>query len=181
MGSAADVLLIDDNVADQRLILEALKEQAWVANAVTARDTTEAMALLTGGGKTGKSTLPGVIVLDLEMRGEKKGFEFLALVKESPRLKHIPVVVLSSSESGRDVSRSYSLGADSYLVKPYDFEGFRKSAKRIGGIWEAASIAGTREASGLGAGRRGMKRDEIATYAWLSVIGTALTFAAALS
>lgn len=122
------ILLVEDNAGDERLVREALKD-AKVLNEVTvARDGVEATDLL----KT--DYRPDLILLDLNLP-RKSGREVLAEIKNDERVKTIPVVVLTSSEAEIDIEKSYTLGANSYLTKPVDFESFINCINAFENFW----------------------------------------------
>ncbi len=126
MAGGSDILLVEDNLHDVELTVHAL-ERHHVANRIqVVRDGAEALDYLFGtGAYAGRSPddRPRVILLDLKLP-KVDGLEVLRRVKSDPRTKTIPVVVLTSSREERDIVESYGLGANSYIVKPVDFEQF---------------------------------------------------------
>jgi two-component system, response regulator len=133
----ADILLVEDNPNDVKLTLHAFKT-ANLGNPVhVARDGVEALDYLFGvaPGRDEKiPEKPKVILLDLKLPRED-GHEVLKRIKEDARTAGIPVVVLTSSSEERDVMRTYQNGANSYIVKPVDFEQFTESVRDIGKYW----------------------------------------------
>ena len=133
-GRLIDILLVDDNPADVRLTVEALKE-GKVRNILhVAKDGVEAMAFLRKEGAFAKVPRPHLILLDLNMP-RKDGHEVLQELKTDPRLNTIPVVVLTTSSAELDVLNSYKLRANCFVTKPVDLEQFIAAIKAIEGFW----------------------------------------------
>jgi chemotaxis family two-component system response regulator Rcp1 len=127
-----DILLVEDNLADVRLTIEALKD-AKVTNALrVARDGVEAMELLRSN--ISKKDLPDLILLDLNLP-KKDGREVLKEIKEDSALRQIPVVILTTSQAEQDIVRGYLLGANAFIVKPVDLEKFFTVVKSIANFW----------------------------------------------
>ena len=132
MGHLIEILLVDDNPADIRIMQEALKD-ARVANRLhAARDGIECMAFLHKEGPYKQAPRPDLILLDLNMP-RKGGLEVLTEIKADADLRGIPVVILTSSKEEGDVARSYELQANGYVVKPVDLDDF---IEVVGGIEE---------------------------------------------
>ncbi|HUR63050.1 MAG TPA: response regulator [Candidatus Thermoplasmatota archaeon] len=132
MGHLIEILLVDDNPADIRIMQEALRD-ARVANRLhAARDGVECMAFLRREGAFKDAPRPDLILLDLNMP-RKGGMEVLAEIKGDPDLRGIPTVILTSSKEEGDVARSYELQANGYVVKPVDLDDF---IEVVGGIEE---------------------------------------------
>jgi two-component system response regulator len=133
----ADILLVEDNANDIKLTLHAFRT-ANLANTVhIARDGVEALDFLFCTGPHADrriQDMPKIILLDLKLP-RLDGHEVLNRIKEDPRTRGIPVVVLTSSSEERDVMRSYQTGANSYIVKPVDFEQFTEAVRDIGKYW----------------------------------------------
>ncbi|MGA2893179.1 MAG: response regulator [Xanthobacteraceae bacterium] len=133
----AEILLVEDNPNDVKLTLHAFKA-ANLANTVhVARDGVEALNFLFGSAPSaGQNTQenPKVILLDLKLP-KVDGHEVLKRIKSDPRTRGIPVVILTSSSEERDVMRTYDDGANSYIVKPVDFEQFTEAVRDIGKYW----------------------------------------------
>jgi two-component system response regulator len=133
----AEILLVEDNPNDVKLTLHAFKT-ANLANTVhVARDGVEALEFLFGGASDADQKIPErpkLILLDLKLP-RLDGHEVLKRIKSDPRTSWIPVVVLTSSSEERDVMRTYGSGANSYIVKPVDFEQFTESVRDIGKYW----------------------------------------------
>jgi two-component system response regulator len=133
----AEILLVEDNPNDIKLTLHAFKT-ANLANRVhVARDGVEALEFLFGAELDTEQKVPAnpkLILLDLKLP-RLDGHEVLKRIKGDPRTSGIPVVVLTSSSEERDVMRTYESGANSYIVKPVDFEQFTESVRDIGKYW----------------------------------------------
>jgi two-component system response regulator len=133
----ADILLVEDNPNDVKLTLHALKT-ANLANSIhVARDGVEALEFLFGAALNTDQDIPErpkLILLDLKLP-RLNGHEVLKRIKEDPRTCGIPVVVLTSSGEERDVMQTYQVGANSYIIKPVDFEQFTEAIRDIGKYW----------------------------------------------
>ena len=132
-----DILLVEDNPNDVKLTLHAFKTANLGNNVHIARDGVEALEFLFCTGPTCRANVvetPKLILLDLKMP-RMDGHEVLKRIKDDPRTSSIPVVVLTSSSEERDVMKSYNTGANSYIVKPVDFEQFTESVRDIGKYW----------------------------------------------
>jgi CheY-like chemotaxis protein len=129
-----EILLVEDNEDDIVLEQEALADANLVNLMCVVRDGEEAMAYLRRQGKYQKAEAPGLILLDINMP-KKNGFEVLNEIKADPALMHIPVVMLTTSESEADVVKSYAKGACSYITKPMDFDKFRDVVKQFTLYW----------------------------------------------
>ena len=128
------ILLVEDSPGDVRLTREAFKDAKVYISMHVAADGAEAMAFLNREGEHANAPRPDLILLDLNLP-KKDGREVLAEVKESPTLKSIPVVVLTTSASEADILRSYLLHANCYITKPVDLDGFLKVVKSIDSFW----------------------------------------------
>ncbi len=137
VGQCAEILLVEDNPNDVTLTLHAFKT-ANLANTIhVARDGVEALDFLFGPESSADQQVPKrprVVLLDLKLP-KIDGHEVLKRIKGDPRTCGIPVVVLTSSSEERDVMRTYDVGANSYIVKPVDFEQFTESVRDIGKYW----------------------------------------------
>jgi len=126
------ILLVEDNPVDLDLTLRAFKSQKLDNPILTTRDGEEALAFVEKWEKG--EPLPVVILLDLKMP-KVNGLEVLKVLKNHQQFKIIPVVVLTTSSEHSDVHAAYELGANSYIVKPVDFEKFLDVAKQIDLYW----------------------------------------------
>jgi two-component system response regulator len=132
-----DILLVEDNPDDVELTLHALRREHLANNIYTVRDGEEALEFLFCTGNHGGRNFdhpPRLVLLDLKLP-KLTGLEVLKRVKEDPRTRAIPIVVLTSSKEERDLVDSYNLGANSYIQKPVDFDQFRQMVKSTGLYW----------------------------------------------
>ena len=129
-----EILLVEDSPGDVRLTREALRDAKMHINLNVARDGIEAMAFLKHEGVFSHVPRPSLILLDLNLP-KKDGRAVLEEIKNSPELKSIPVVILTTSLSDVDVLRSYNLHANCYITKPVDLDGFLKVVKSIDNFW----------------------------------------------
>jgi len=130
----ADILLVEDSPTDVLITREALESSRLLNSLHVVNDGVEAIEFLRQQGKHSNAPRPNLILLDLNMP-RKDGREVLAEIKADPSLKLIPVVVLTTSRSDEDVMRSYGLHANSYLVKPVNFQQFAEMIRGIEGFW----------------------------------------------
>lgn len=130
------ILLVEDNLSDIELTLEALSEQNLANRVVVVNDGVEALEYLLceGAFQNRKPENPAVILLDIKMP-RMDGIEVLKAIKTNPRLKSIPVVMLTSSREEPDLKKCYELGVNAYVVKPVNFKDFFEAAKNIGIFW----------------------------------------------
>lgn len=131
------ILLVEDNPDDEALTIRALRSSKILNDIVVARDGREALDYLFGeGAYAGRdlSIMPQVILLDLKLP-KIDGMEVLRLIRANEMTRFIPVVILTSSREERDVVSGYSLGANSYVRKPVDFNQFTEAARQLGLYW----------------------------------------------
>lgn len=130
------LLLVDDSPRDRELTLDALNEYHLVNEVVALRDGAEALDYLYRRGEFAGRTDedPAVILLDLKMP-RVDGLEVLRQIKGDPRLKMIPVVMMTSSREDQDLVNSYRLGVNAYVVKPLSFHEFIEAIKVLGAFW----------------------------------------------
>jgi len=129
-----EILLVEDNEDDIVLEQEALADANLVNLMCVVPDGEEAMAYLRRQGKYQKAQVPGLILLDINMP-KKNGFEVLNEIKADPALMHIPVVMLTTSDSEADVVKSYAKGACSFITKPMDFDKLREVIRQFALYW----------------------------------------------
>jgi len=129
-----EILLVEDNPGDAELVLDFL-EQSKVRNTISwVKGGDEAMGLLHNLGEYADKPMPDLILLDLNLPG-KDGREVLAEIKGEPKLKHIPVVVLTSSKAEADIAGSYDLNANAFITKPVNLEQFARVVRSIDEFW----------------------------------------------
>jgi CheY-like chemotaxis protein len=126
---AVDILLVEDNPNDAELTQRALRKTNLGVHVIVARDGAEALDYLIGDRPK-----PKVIFLDLKLP-KIDGIEVLRRVREDDRLRSIPIVVLTSSQEEKDVTRCYKLGVNSYVVKPVEFDKFYKAVGDLATYW----------------------------------------------
>ena len=124
------ILLVEDDADDEALTLRALKKHHLANEVIVARDGAEALEHLFNPDRV----LPQVVLLDLKLP-KVDGIEVLRRIRASERTKHLPVVILTSSNEERDIWDSYSFGANSYVRKPVDFGEFSDAVGRLGLYW----------------------------------------------
>lgn len=132
-----EILLVKDNPNDEELALRALQKYNLANNIHVVRDGAQALDYIFCKGEyVGRkfSQLPKLILLDLKLP-KVSGHEVLERIKSDKRTQSIPVVVLTSSDQSPDIQKCYHLGANSYIVKPVDFEQFTESVRQIGLYW----------------------------------------------
>lgn len=136
MSAIRAILLAEDNPNDVELTLSALEDIHLANQVLVVGDGAEALDYLLRRGRfeAREAGNPAVLLLDLKMP-KVDGLEVLRVVKSEPRLRTIPVVILTSSREEKDLVESYRLGVNAYVVKPVDFEQFRKSVKELGLFW----------------------------------------------
>jgi CheY-like chemotaxis protein len=130
MTDAVEILLVEDNPDDAELTLRALKARNLANQVFLCRDGAEAIDFFS----THNGPDPKVVLLDLKLP-KIDGLEVLRRLKGGTRTKSIPVVVLTSSREEPDVARAYELGANSYIVKPVDFDAFARAVSDLGLYW----------------------------------------------
>ena len=136
--NSVEILLVEDNITDAELTIRELKKHNMANNLVHVKNGEEALDFIFATGKYATTReiqySPKVILLDIQMP-KINGLEVLQKIKADPRTRVIPVVVLTSSKESPDIQKSYDLGANSYIVKPVNFEGFAQSIKNLGFYW----------------------------------------------
>lgn len=136
--NSVELLLVEDNMNDAELTIRELKKHNFTNHIFHAKDGEEALDFIFAEGKfngiRNLETPPRLILLDIQMP-KINGMEVLKKIKSDERTKAIPVVMLTSSKEDPDIKNSYKLGANSYIVKPVNFEGFAASIKNLGFYW----------------------------------------------
>ena len=133
-GEPIEILLVEDNPADVRLMQEGLKETKLHNSINVVYDGVEAMAFLRREGNYASTPRPDLILLDLNLP-KKDGREVLQEIKSDKQLRQIPVVVLTCSEAEQDIVRAYDSHANCYITKPADFDQFVKVVRSIEDFW----------------------------------------------
>lgn len=139
MTTERPILLVEDNPDDEALTLRAFTKNRIANQVVVARDGVEALDYLFGSGSfSGRdmSIMPAVILLDLKLP-RIDGLEVLRRVRADSRTRLLPVVILTTSKEQKDIYEAYSLGANSYIRKPVDFEKFIYAVGQLGLYWLA--------------------------------------------
>lgn len=129
-----EILLVEDNPGDTRLTVEALKESKIYNTLNCVEDGQIALSYLKKEGKYKDARTPDMILLDLDLPN-MSGRELLEIVKHDEKLRRIPIVVLTISESDKDVMRSYDMQANAYVRKPIDLDQFVKVIQSIEDFW----------------------------------------------
>jgi len=129
-----NILLVEDNPGDVELILEALEEHEKEGRIHVVEDGEDALAFLYKKDNYKDAPTPDLVLLDLNLP-KKSGQEVLADIKGNPELRNIPVVIFTSSEADRDMTKSYGLHANAYIVKPVELEGFLSVVKEVERFW----------------------------------------------
>ena len=137
MNDSIEILLVEDNPYDAELTIHELKNHHMANKLLHVRDGVEALEYIFGTGKFKSRDIahtPKLVLLDIKMP-KLNGIEVLQNIKSDPRTKSIPVVILTSSNQDPDIKKCYDLGANSYIVKPVNFEGFSVAIKNMGFYW----------------------------------------------
>ncbi|MGH2875805.1 MAG: response regulator [Gaiellaceae bacterium] len=129
-----EILLVEDNPNDLELAMHAFRKHNLANRVEVARDGQEALDYLLGSDGRQPAPQPKLILLDLKLP-RVDGLEVLRRVRAEPSLRFAPVVVLTTSREDRDLVESYSLGVNSYIVKPIDFDKFVETVQALGFYW----------------------------------------------
>jgi CheY-like chemotaxis protein len=130
------ILLAEDSANDVELTLAALAEHRLANQVDVVRDGAQALDYLFKRGAYAQRAggHPGVVLLDLKMP-KVSGLEVLRQIKADPALRTVPVVMLTSSREEGDLTASYQLGVNAYVVKPVEFSAFMDAVRQVGGFW----------------------------------------------
>ena len=135
---SVDVLLVDDNITDAELTIRELRKHHLANNLIHLKNGREALDFIFGigvyEGVRDVSIPPKLVLLDIQMP-KVNGIEVLEKIKSDARTRSMPVVILTSSKESPDIQKCYDLGANSYLVKPVNFENFAEAIKNLGFYW----------------------------------------------
>jgi two-component system, chemotaxis family, response regulator Rcp1 len=129
-----NILIVEDNKADQVIMKEAFKEACIECHLSIVNDGVEALEFLNRQGKFQASPKIDIILLDLNLP-KKNGREILVEIMKNPRLKHTPILVFSNSESPQDICQCYELGVNAYINKPSDFQEVINLVNIINTFW----------------------------------------------
>ena len=134
IGKTVEILLVEDNPADARLVMEVFKDFKINNKLYHVKDGVDALNYLHHNGKYAETSKPDLILLDLNLP-RKDGREVLKEIKEDAELKCIPVVILTTSSAEDDVLKTYCNHANCYIIKPVDFDQFIKVIQSIESFW----------------------------------------------
>jgi two-component system response regulator len=142
MANDIEILLVEDNPDDEELTLITLNNNNLANHIKVVRDGAEALDYLFGKGVYAGRDIdqrPKLILLDLKLP-KLDGIQVLEKIKSDPSTRRTPVVVLTSSKEEPDIARCYDLGANSYIVKPVDFDEFRECITQLGMYWQILNV-----------------------------------------
>ncbi len=131
---SVDILLVEDNPGDVELTEDALGRSESGATLRVVSDGEEAMDFLQRRGGHASAPRPDLVVLDLNLP-KKDGREVLTDIRSDPELKHLPVIILTSSSADSDIEHSYKLGANCFVTKPTDLKDYRNVVGAIDNFW----------------------------------------------
>jgi two-component system, chemotaxis family, response regulator Rcp1 len=134
MAPPVQILIVEDNPADARLVREVMRDSKILNEIHWVPDGVEALAFVRHQGKYADAPRPSLIFLDLNMP-RKDGREVLREVKSDPDLRRIPVIVMTSSQTEEDIARAYDHHANCYVRKPIDFDQFHQVIKTLENFW----------------------------------------------
>jgi two-component system response regulator len=143
--TSKSILLIEDNPDDVALTLRAFKKNKIMNTVIVAKDGAEALDYLFCTGEYADRDIedtPQIILLDLKLP-KINGLEVLKKIRDDDRTKLLPVIILTSSKEQQDLLDGYSLGANSYIRKPVDFEQFIEAVRQLGLYWLVLNIGPT--------------------------------------
>jgi two-component system response regulator len=143
-----NVLLVEDNAADVDLTREMLSSTKFDIKLSVATDGVEAIDYLNGAGSWSEPGQPALILLDLNLP-RKDGRQVLAILKSHDELRRVPVVILSSSNSKKDITSCYNLGANCYIVKPIELDAYRALVRRLEDFWFGSAELPQRESHSM--------------------------------
>jgi two-component system, response regulator len=135
--NAVEILLVEDNPRDAELTIRALKKKNLANSLYHVEDGVEALDFLFARGRYSDRDInesPKVVLLDLKLP-RIDGLEVLAAIRTDERTRAIPVVIVTSSAEDPDVKKAYDLGANSYVIKPVQFDAFMDAMVRVGIYW----------------------------------------------
>jgi two-component system, response regulator len=135
-----EILLAEDNPHDAELAMRGLEKHKLANNVTWVKNGEQALDYVFRRGEFAERTTngPRLILLDLKMP-KVDGIEVTRIIKSDERTRHIPIVIMTSSQEEKDVADSYSFGANSYIVKPLDFRSLTEVAGQVGFYWLAVN------------------------------------------
>lgn len=133
------ILLVEDNADDEELTLHSLKKCNLANEILVARDGVEALNLLHGANPGDAIVTPSVVILDLKLP-KLDGLGVLRRIRQDPRTRTLPVVVLTSSAEDSDILATYDLGANSYVRKPVKMDDFTRATAQLGLYWSIVNL-----------------------------------------
>jgi two-component system response regulator len=136
-ANPTEILIVEDNPTDAELTQRALRRANLINPVTVVEDGEEALEYLFGTGRHARrpnGAAPRVVLLDLKLP-KLSGLEVLQRIREDQRLRHTPVVIITSSREEPDVKKAYALGVNSYIVKPVEFEPFVDAMTQVGLYW----------------------------------------------
>lgn len=136
MSKIVEILIVDDSIEDIDLMMEALEGTKLANNVSVVHDGVEALAFLRRVGQYQNAPVPSLVFLDLNMP-KKDGREVLEEIKADEALKHIPIVILTTSKDEEDIAKAYKAHANCYVTKPVDINQFAKVVAAIDNFWFA--------------------------------------------
>jgi len=136
---SAYILLIEDNYGDVILTKRAFKNGKFNNIIMIAETGEDAIEILNKQGQWSEAPSPDLILLDINLP-KMSGLEVLNIIKTTDHLKHIPVIMLSSSRTNPEINNSYNAGANGYIVKPVNLENFAESIKKLEQFWFTMAI-----------------------------------------
>ncbi|MGQ0701104.1 MAG: response regulator [Panacagrimonas sp.] len=128
------IMLVEDNPADLRLTQEVFEEAAFDHQLLVARDGEQALAMLRKQPPHADLPTPDIVLLDLNIP-RRSGLEVLRAAKQDPRLKRVPILILSTSRSENDFAAAYDAGANAFVTKPTDWGEFAELARLLRDFW----------------------------------------------
>lgn len=137
MNREVQILLVEDNSSDAEMTINALKQNGLGEKLLHVKDGAAALDYIFGEGKYAGRRVeetPNVILLDLKMP-KVNGIQVLKRIRSDERTRRVPVVILTSSKEDPDIETCYDMGANSYVVKPVEFEAFQKAISDLGLYW----------------------------------------------
>ena len=132
--SSIEILIVEDDPADVELTREALKDAKIIVQLNSVDDGVKALAYLRKQGAYAGALTPDLVLLDLNLP-KKDGREVLQEIKTDTKLKHIPVVILTTSDAQADIVKVYAAGGNCYVTKPVGLDQFTKVVKAIEQFW----------------------------------------------